>query len=596
MRKAVVSGFRGWLALGLASCMTLLMLSGCQGLQLKVASAQVPQLVLSSISDPKTFNEPLSQEVSDVFPRTSEGLLTENGVTGVLEPALAESWKITPDGKRITFVLKNNLKWSDGQPLTVDDVLFTFNDVYFNKEIPTDTRDVLRIGKLGALPTVKKLDERRVEFSIPEPFAPFLRVVGAVGLLPKHILQKSIETKDADGKPNFLSVWGTNTRPLSNVVVPGPYMIESYRVGERIILRRNPYYWRRGPQGELQPSIARIVIQMVESTDTSLLQFRSGGIDVEGVSPDYFSLLKREEKKRGFKIYSGGPSLSTSYITFNLNKGKSKSGKPFVDPIKSKWFNNLEFRRAIAHSMDRQQMLNNIYQGLGSFQHSMIPLQSPYYFSPKEGLPTYEYSPAKAKELLLKAGFKYNSQNELMDAEGNRVRFSMITNAGNKIREAMGSQIKQDLAAIGIKVDFNPLAFNALVDKMDNSKQWDCLLLGFGNGGIEPNSSFNIWSVTGGLHAFNQGPKAGQKPIQGWEVSDWERKISDLYIEGAQEVNETKRKAIYAEAQKLVQEYLPFIYTIQSRSFAAVRNSVKNIKYSALGGSLWNIHELKIEE
>jgi peptide/nickel transport system substrate-binding protein len=596
MRKAVVSGFRRWLALGLASCMMLLMLSGCQGLQLKVASAQVPQMVLSSLSDPKTFNAVLSQESSEVLPLIGEGLITENGLTGAVEPALAESWKIAPDGKQITFVLKNNLKWSDGQSLTVDDVLFTFNDVYFNKAIPTDTRDVLRVGKSGAIPTVKKLDERRIEFSIPEPFAPFLRVIGGIGLLPKHILQKSIETKDSQGQPNFLSVWGTDTQPLSNIVVPGPYMIESYRIGERVVLRRNPYYWRRGPKEEPQPYIERIVIQVVESTDTALLQFRSGGIDVEGVSPDYFSLLKREEKKRGFKIYSGGPSLTTSYISFNLNKGKGKAGKPFVDPVKSKWFNNLEFRRAIAHGIDRQQMLNNIYQGLGSFQHSIIAVQSPYYLSPEKGLPTYEYSPTKAKELLLKAGFKYSPKNELVDAEGHRVRFSMITNAGNKIREAMGAQIQQDLAAIGIKVDFNPLAFNALVDKLDNSKQWDCLLLGFGGAGVEPNSSFNIWSVTGGLHAFNQGPKAGQKPIQGWEVSDWERKIGDLYIEGAQELDETKRKAIYAEAQKLVQEYLPFIYTIQSRSFSAVRNSVKNVKYSALGGSLWNIHELKIAE
>ncbi len=595
MQKAVVSGFRRWFALGLASCMAFLMLSGCQGLQLKLPSAQVPQLVLSSLSDPKTFNAVLSQEVSEVLPLIGEGLITENGLTGEVEPALAESWKIAPDGKRITYVLKDNLKWSDGQPLTVNDVLFTYNDVYLNKAIPTDFRDVLRVGKAGALPTVKKLDERRIEFSIPEPFAPFLRVTG-IGILPKHILQKSIETKDSQGQPNFLSIWGTNTQPLSNIVVPGPYMIESYRVGERVILRRNPYYWKKGPQGEPQPYIERIVVQVVESTDTGLLQFRSGGIDIEGVTPDYFALLKREEKKRGFKIYSGGPSLSTSYISFNLNKGESKNGKPFVDPIKSKWFNNLDFRRAIAHSIDRQQMLNNIYQGLGGFQHSIIPTQSPYYISPKEGLPTYEFSPAKAKELLLKAGFKYSPKNELMDAEGHRVRFSMITNAGNKIREAMGAQIQQDLAEIGIKVDFNPMAFNALVDKMDGSKQWDSLLLGFGGSGVEPNQSFNIWAIDGGLHAFNQGPKPGQPPIKGWEVSDWERKISDLYIQGAQELDETKRKAIYAEAQTLVQEYLPFIYMIQPLSFSAVRDRVQNVKYSALGGALWNLPELKVKE
>jgi peptide/nickel transport system substrate-binding protein len=596
MQKAVVSGFRRWLALGLASCMTLVMLSGCQGLQLKVASARVPQLVLSSLNDPKTFNAVLSQEQNEVLPLIGEGLITQNGLTGKIEPALAESWKVAPDGKRITYILKDNLKWSDGQPLTVDDVLFTYNDIYLNKEIPTDSRDVLRVGESGALPMVRKLDERRIEFSIPEPFAPFLRVTG-IGILPKHILQKSVETKDSEGKPNFLSVWGTNTQPLSNIVVAGPYMIESYRAGERVILRRNPYYWRKGPKGEPQPYIERIVVQVVESTDTNLLQFRSGGIDItDNITTDYFALLKQEEKKRGFKIYTGGPSLRTSYITFNLNKGKNKSGKSFVDPIKSKWFNNLEFRQAIAHSIDRQQLLNNIYQGLGGFQHSIIAVQSPYYISPKEGLPTYEYSTEKAKALLLKAGFKYSPKNELMDAEGNRVRFSMITNAGNKIREAMGSQIKQDLNAIGIKVDFSPMAFNALVDKMDGSKAWDSILLGFGGSGVEPNSSFNIWSVDGGLHVFNQGPKPGQPPIQGWEVSDWERKISNLYVKGAQELDENKRKTIYAEAQTLVQEYLPFIYLIQPLSFSAVNNRVQNVKYSALGGALWNLHELKIDK
>ncbi|MCG9892388.1 MAG: ABC transporter substrate-binding protein [Thermosynechococcaceae cyanobacterium MS004] len=595
MPKALVAHFRRWLVWIVVSCFALGTLSGCQVFQLKVASAQVPQLVLSSLSDPKTFNAVLSQESNDVLPLIGEGLITENGLTGEVEPALAKSWEISPDGKRITYTLKDNLKWSDGQPLTVDDVLFTYNDIYLNKAIPTDFRDVLRIGESGALPTVRKLDDRRVEFSIPEPFAPFLRVTGA-GILPKHILEESIKTKDSQGQPNFLSVWGTNTQPLSNIVVPGPYTIESYRIGERVILRRNPYYWRKGSQGEPQPYIERIVIQVVESTDTNLLQFRSGGIDVTAVTPDYFSLLKREEEARGFKIYSGGPSLTTSYISFNLNQGKRKDGKPFVDPIKSKWFNTLEFRRAIAHSINRQQMLNNIYQGLGDFQHSIIPVQSPYYYSPKDGLPTFDYSPEKAKELLLSAGFKYSPSGELQDAEGNRVRFSLITNAGNKIREAMGSQLKQDFGAIGIQLDFNPMAFNALVDKLDNSKEWDCLLLGFGGSGVEPNNSFNIWAVDGGLHVFNQGPKPGQPPIEGWQVADWERQISSLYIKGAQELDETKRKAIYVEAQTLVQEYLPFIYMIQPLSFSAVRDRVQNVKYSALGGSLWNLHELKIQE
>jgi peptide/nickel transport system substrate-binding protein len=596
MLKAIVMlPIRRWIAWGLVSCLMVLSLAGCQLFQLESAQARVPQLVLSSLSDPKTFNFVLQQESNDVLPLINEGLITENGETGKIEPALAESWKVSPDGKQIIYTLKENLKWSDGQPLTVDDVVFTYMDVVLNKSIPTDSRDVLRVGKSGALPTVRKLDDRRVEFSIPEPFAPFLRVTG-LPLLPKHILQKSVETKNSKGKPNFLSVWGVDTKPLSNIVVAGAYVIDNYRVGERVTLKRNPYYWRRGSKGEIQPVIERIVIQVVENTDTDLLQFRSGGIDVTGVTPDYFSLLKREEKKRGFKIYDGGPSLNTLFASFNLNKGRDAKGKPFVDPIKSKWFNTVEFRQAIAYSIDRRKMLNNIYQGLGDLQHSMIGVQSPYYLSPKEGLKTYDYSLDKAKALLLKAGFKYNAQNELLDAQGHRVRFSLITNAGNKIREALGAQIKQDLSKIGIQVDFNPMAFNSLLEKISHSKQWDCLLLGFAGGGVEPNSSFNIWATDGGIHQFNQGPTPGEPPIEGREVSDWEKKISDLYIQGAQELNDAKRKVIYAEAQQLIQENLPFIYLITPLSFEAVRDRIQNVKYSALGGSLWNLYELKIKE
>ncbi len=587
--------FRQFVAWGLASCLLLLSLSGCQFFQLKSAQASVPKMVLSSLSDPKTFNAALSQESNEVLPLIGAGLITENGETGKIEPELAESWVISPDGKKIVYTLKKNLKWSDGNPLTVDDVVFTFNDIYLNKAIPANARDILRVGESGALPTVRKLDEQRVEFSIPETFAPFLRVTG-IGILPKHILQKSVETKDSDGKPNFLSTWGVDTKPLSNIVVCGPYLIENFRVGERVTLTRNPYYWRRGPKGEPQPYIEKIVIQSVENTDTDLLQFRSGGIDVTGVTADYYSLLKREEKQRGFKIYNGGPSLSTLYVSFNLNKGRNKAGKPYVDPIKSKWFNTVEFRQAIAHAIDRSKMLTNTYQGLGDLQHSMIGVQSPYYLSPQEGLKTYDYDLDKAKALLLKAGFKYNSNNELMDAEGHRVRFSLTTNAGNKIREALGSQIKQDLSKIGIQVDFNPIAFNALIEKLSNSQQWEFLLLGFGGGGVEPNSSFNIWAVDGVLHSFNQGPKPGQPPVKGWEVADWEKKISDLYIQGAQELDDAKRKTIYAEAQQLVQENLPFIYLITPISFSAVRDRIQNVKYSALGGSLWNIHELQIKE
>ena len=201
---------------------------------------------------------------------------------------------------------------------------------------------------------------------------------------------------------------------------------------------------------------------------------------------------------------------------------------------------------------------------------------------------------------MLKGGFQYADNNQLLDAEGNPVRFTLITNSGNKIREALGAQIKQDLAEIGIQVDFQPLTFGTLVDKLTDSLDWECHLIGF-TSSVDPHSASNIWSPDGALHSFNQKAVAGQEPIDGREVADWEAEIGRLYIQGAQELDEEKRKAIYAETQRLAQEYLPFIHLVNPLSLGAVRNKIQGVKYSPILNSifyrvLWNIHELQLTE
>ena len=563
--------------------------SSCQQI-ISSSSAQTNnQLVYAILSDPKTFNPALSNESPNIFGYVGEGLISENG-KGEVIPTLAESWTISPDTKSVTFTLKPNLKWSDGQPLTIDDVAFTFNEVYFNEEIPTDTRDILKIGKGRKLPTVKKIDSSRIEFTTPEPFAPFLRTLG-ISILPAHKLRPTINQKDEKGKPLFLGTWGLNTKP-AELVSNGMYMLDSYTPGERLVFKKNPYYWRKDTEGRQQPYIDRIIWQIVESTDTSLVQFRSGGLDSYGVSPDFFSLLKKEEKKGGYKIYSGGPSTGTTFLTFNLNQGE-RDGKSLVDPIKSRWFNNVKFRQAIAYGINRQRMINNIYRGLGAPQDSPISVPSPYYLSRAQGLPGYDYNPQTAKRLFTAAGFKYNDQNKLIDDRGNPVRFTLLTNSGNKIREALGTQVKQDLALIGIDVDFTPIAFSLLIDKVDNSLQWDSFILGF-TGGVEPNDGANFWSVDGGSHLFNLKPQVGKPQLTDRKVADWEQKIDDLYIQAAQELDEGKRRNIYIETQKITQENLPCIYLVNALSFSAIRNRVKGIDYSPISGPFWNLHELKI--
>jgi peptide/nickel transport system substrate-binding protein len=227
---------------------------------------------------------------------------------------------------------------------------------------------------------------------------------------------------------------------------------------------------------------------------------------------------------------------------------------------------------------------------LGEAQNSPISRQSPYFW---EGVQGYEYNPEKAKELLLEAGFQYNEEGQLLDDQGNRVRFTLLTNAGNKVREAIGAQIKQDLSKIGITVDFNPVAFSVLVDKLSNSLDWEAHIIGF-TGGNEPNDGANLWNVQGGLHFFNQQPLPGQPPVEGQVVAPWEQEISDLYVEAAGELDEAERKELYARTQEITQENLPLIFLVNPLSLAAVRDRVQGVEYSALGGAFWNIDELRL--
>jgi peptide/nickel transport system substrate-binding protein len=305
-------------------------------------------------------------------------------------------------------------------------------------------------------------------------------------------------------------------------------------------------------------------------------------------------LLKQEERRGKFTIYAGGPRQITPFMTFNLNQG-SRNGKPLVDPIKSKWFNNVAFRQAVAYAIDREKINTNLYRGLGFLVNSPLIPQSPYFLSPEKGLKTYGYDPAKAKQLLLGAGFKYDGQGQLEDAAGHPVKFTLITNAENTLRVNITSQIKQDLARIGMNVALNPIQFNVLGDKIDNAMDWESVMMAYG-GGLEPHWGSNMWTLAGRSHIFNERPSGKASPIQGQVNAPWEKEIENLYIQGAQELDEAKRKLIYHKTQQISQENLPFIYLVSEQIMAVVRDRIQGVQYPEGGEALWNIQNLRVVE
>ncbi len=563
----------------------LIPLTACNPAALTANPNQPPELVMTILSDPKTFNPVIATDEtsSSVGGMLFDGLTTQNPITGEVKPALAKSWSISDDNLEIVYTLRPNLQWSDGYPLTADDVVFTYNQIYLNPDIPTGMRDILKIGQSEGFPEIIKINDLQVKFTIPEPFAPFLEVTGA-SIYPAHILRETVEQKGKDGNLKFLSTWSLDTPP-ENIVASSAYKLKSYATSERLVFEANPNYWKKEVVNEPLPYIKRVIWEIVESTDTSLVQFRSGSLDSLSVSPEYFSLLKKEEKKGNFRIEEGGEVYSMTFIAFNLNQGK-KNGKPVISPNKSDWFNNVNFRQAVSYGINRDRMIKNIFRGLGAPQNSFMPKQSPFYDASIEG---YPYNPEKAKQLLLEAGFKYNKQGQLFDQKGDRVSFTLNTNTGNTIREAMGNQIEEDLATIGIKVNFRTVNFNVLIGKLDNTLDWDCILLGF-TGGNEPNNGYNLWAVDGNSHLFNQ----NVPDLKDRKIADWESEIARLYIEGARELDRKKRKATYSQVQQLVSEQLPVICLVNPYSMAAIRNKIKGVEYSALGGAFWNLEELKI--
>ena len=533
------------------------------------------RIVFSTTSDPKSFNDMVAKETSTTLITgfLFEGLTRMNVLTLKIEPNLSERWTVSKDGLKWTFYLRKDVRWSDGVPFTADDVLFTFNDLIYNPEVANSSRDVFTID--GQPFQVDKVDDYTVCFTLPVKFAPFLKGM-TQSILPKHKLQKAVADK------KFNSTWGIDTDP-HEIVGQGAFVLDQYRPGERIVLKRNPLYWKKSEKGDKLPYLDEIIILIVPSSDVELLKFMEGSLDYYDVRGMDYALLKPLETKRNFTVYDMGPSMGSSFLVFNLNQKKNdKTLKPFVDPVKSAWFNDLHFRQAVAHAIDRDQMTKIVFNGLGYPQISPMSPADVFFFNPR--VTQYDYDLVKAREILASAGYlDKDGDGFIEDPQGHKIEFNLATNADSPERMDIASIIRQDLERLGMDVRLSPVEFNTLVGKVTSTYEWDVIVLSL-TGGIEPHFGKNVWSSDGQLHMWN--------PRQEKAVTDWEKRIDQLFSQGVQELDEDKRKVIYDEFQQIVSDQLPVIYTVLAARIVAVNNKFGNIKPSSYGGILHNIEEI----
>ncbi len=513
------------------------------------------RFVLSS--DPRTLNPALAQETSStaVLSDLFTGLTKTDLKTMRVVPDLAEGWEEKEDGRLYIFYLRRGVRWSDGEPFTAEDVVFTYRDIYLNPQIPNSTGDMFKgilksqedIGNF-----VKKIDDYTLEFRLPESFAPFLNALSAP-ILPKHKLEKFVK------EGNFMTAWNVNTDP-KDIVGTGPYRLKRYIKGVMVEYEANPYYYEHDNSNRQLPYIRRKIGYIVQDPDTALLKYSLGEIDYMGVRPQDVLFMSRVKNTT---LYDLGPTPSTTFLVFNQNPS---SGIP---KYKLRWFQNRDFRIAISHAIDREGMCYLVYNGLADPLYGPItPANRPYY---TEGLfPVYEYNLKKARAILESLGFKdRNGDGWLEDPEGNTLEIVLLTNAGNKEREAIGNMIKEDLEKIGIKVIFRPIDFNSLVSRLTSPPyDWEAVIIGL-TGSMDPHFGRNVWHSSGTLHMWN--------PRQGKPQTPWEKEIDELFDLGARETNFEKRVEIYRRAYRIIAEEQPMIFLATPKSMLAVRNKFENL-------------------
>jgi peptide/nickel transport system substrate-binding protein len=481
---------------------------------------------------------------------------------------------MSPDGKQFIVQLRHGLQFSDGYPFNADDVVFTFR-VHEDESIHSPQRELLIVA--GKPIAVAKLDSYTVRFDLAAPYSAAERLFAGIGILPRHLLEKSYQ------EHRLAQEWALTAKARS-VVGLGPFMLKDYVPGERLVLERNPYYWKADTHSIRLPYLDEIVFVFTSSENAQVLRFLSGEADlVEGLSPQDFLALKRRDEHRGLQLYDIGPGLEYTFLVFNQNDLSSK--KLFSIEQKQSWFRDGRFRQAVSSAIDRDAIVQLVYRGMASPIWAHVTEGNKMWLNGK--VPHTPHSLPAARELLRAAGFSWNSDHRLMDPSKNEVSFSILTSAGNSQREKISTLVQDDLKHIGITASIVSLEFRSMLDRVFNSYEYEAAVMTLASGDVDPNSEMNVWTVNGSTHLWNLGGRAPE---------GWEREIDQLMRRQLISLSFEERKQLYGRVQELVTVNLPIICLASPHVLVGASHRVRNLHPSILRPyALWNADALFLD-
>ena len=439
-----------------------------------------------------------------------------------LEGELAESWQVSADQKTITFKLKPNLQWSDGEPLTSADVLWTWHAVIDDKTGSPYASDYQLVKK------AETPDPLTFSVTYEQAYAPALDSWAGLQILPKHLLE---------GQDLHTAAFARN--PVGS----NYYKLDSWTHGENLKLSRNP----SSVLG--QAEIDKLITRIIPDNSAQFLELMADNIDSMGLDPIKYSRIipARPELQKKLALYKELGNAYT-YLGFNLKH------KPFDDK---------RVRLAINYAIDKQEIIDGVYLGLG------INIASPYKPGTRWSNPDlkpYPYDPVKARELLKEAGFADSNGDGILERDGKPFSFEIITNQ-NKEREKSAVLIQRRLKEVGIDVQIRAIEWASFISRFIKTGDFDVVVLGWSLS-LDPDQ-YSIW------HSSQQAP--GQFNFIGYN-----NPVADkLLEEGRLELNPDKRMKIYHEFSRVLLEDSPIVYLSAGYGLTAINKRVKGIETPA---------------
>ena len=497
--------------------------------------------------DPKTFDPAkVDDEESELVRYLTGGVLLRfNRSTQRVEPRLAESWTLSPDGKTLTLKLRSGLRFSDGSSLNAKDAAWSIRRVL----LPNTKAPVAEEFLDAPSVTVQTPDDRTIIVHLPK------RVVG----VEKVFDEIAIEPAD---------------RPSEARVTAGPFYLSEYRRSQYVRLKRNPNY-QDGKDGP--PRTTGVRLDVLENQEQIIRLFLRSEYDfIDNLPPDYFELLKRTASNTVRDI---GPSLNSEQMWFN-----QAPDSPLPEWEKA-WFRSQAFRVAVSQAIHREDLARIAYLGHATPAYSFISPANTTWFNRNLVLPHAGVSEAKAG--LARAGFHLEGS-ILKDSQDHPVRFSILTNTGNAARAKMATLIQQDLAALGMQVTVVTLDFPALIERLMHTQNYEACLLGLENVDPDPNAMMNIWLSSSPNHQWS--------PSEKTPATAWEAEIDHAMELQASSSKIAERVQAIDRVQQIVVDQQPFIYLVYPNALVAISPRLRGAEPAVLEPRVfWNVENLSVQ-